>query len=52
MNIDKTHLQTIVFPKKKFTKEEAEQFLKNNGLETDFKGKGVDEKKLTYRYRQ
>jgi len=41
-------LQSILFPKNKFTYEQATQFLSNH----KFKNKGVDEKENFYRFRQ
>mgnify|MGYP006272646851 CR=1 FL=1 len=42
-------VQTLVFPKKDWTKKQAEKWIDKHD---DFKNKGVDEKKKTYRYRQ
>lgn len=45
-------LQSIVFKKKYFTLAQAMDFLERHFYHTTFRGKGVDEKMNTYRFRQ
>lgn len=45
---NKTHTQSVLFSKDKFSKAQAKKWLKDNGLKAD----GLDEKDKTYRFRQ
>lgn len=45
-------LQSIIFPKNKYTKKQAEAYLLKHNYKIKFYGKGVDETINYYRYRQ
>jgi len=47
-----TEVQSVILPKKKFTKLQAKKWIKDNGYKESFYKKKVDITKEYYRYRQ
>lgn len=45
-------VQSVIFPKSKFTQAQAESWLKNHEFKTHFRKKGVEITSDFYRYRQ
>jgi hypothetical protein len=45
-------IQSVLFPKAKYTTKQAESWLKKHNFRTTFHGKKVDETDKYYRYRQ
>ncbi len=47
-----TTVQSVVFPRDKFSLSEAKKWVTDNGYKTSFHGKPVDIKPTQYRFRQ
>jgi len=45
-------IQSILFPKKRYSVKEAKQYLKDHGYKTNYNGKKYDETEHYYRFRQ
>lgn len=46
------NIQSVLLAKKKFSLEEAKQYLKKHGYKIEYNGKGVHETEKFYRFRQ